>query len=220
MTAAISSYDPNGTQNHNIGDTGVTFAGVRLTAGSAENVKLYSLSWYVNGSISPSTDLSNLMTYVNGTAYPATLDSTGRYLTSSFPGGVAINEGYTADVYLKGDITGANASGRTAEFDVNKATDIYIVGQTYGYGIVPVSGNETNTADAPLTGNHKSLFTDTQPWFQGSSISVQGGVATTITNAPSVAAQNVAINVQNQPLGGFTTNFIGEPVYSTEHRRS
>jgi hypothetical protein len=132
VTAQISSYDPNGNQNHNIGDTGVTFSGVRLTAGSAENVKLYSISWYVNGSISPATDLSNLMTYVNGTAYPTTLDSSGRYLTSSFPGGIAINEGVSADVYLKGDITGANASGRTAEFDINKATDIYLVGQTYG----------------------------------------------------------------------------------------
>ena len=213
--ASISSYDPNNAGTHNIGDTGVTFSGVRLQAGSAEDVRLSSIRWRMNGSVSAS-DLGNLMTYVNGTSYPTTLSSDGRYLTSVFPGGILIQKGYSADVYLKGDVVGSNASGRIAEFDIDKASDIYVVGQTYGYGIIPTA-NSFNGATVSASATHGSGFygsagVSAQPFFQGSTVSIQGGTVTTITNASSVASQNIAINVPNQVLGGFTTNFVGEPV--------
>ena len=206
--ASISSFDPNNASNHNIGDTGVTFSGVRLQAGSAEDIRISSMRWRMNGSVSAS-DLANLMTYVNGTSYPTVLSTDGRYLTSVFPGGILVQKGYSADVYLKGDVVGSNASGRIAEFDVDKASDIYVVGQTYGYGIIPTA-NTTGALSSAST--HGSVFSTSQPFFQGSTVSIQGGTVTTITNATSVASQNVAINVPNQVLGGFTTNFVGEPV--------
>jgi hypothetical protein len=57
------------------------------------------------------------------------------------------------------------------------------------------------------------LFTTGTPWFEGSLVSVTAGTLSTISNGSAQApAQNVAINVPNQVLGGFTTNFTGEPV--------
>jgi len=41
---------------------------------------------------------------------------------------------------------------------------------------------------------------------------VTAGTLSTVSNAGSVSAQNIAINVPNQILGGFSTNFTGEPV--------
>jgi hypothetical protein len=205
---SISSFDPNNASSRNIGDTSINFSGVRIQAGSAEDVKLMSIRWRLNGSVSAS-DLGNLMTYVNGTSYPAMLSSDGRYITSTFAGGVLIAKGISADVYVRGDITGANASGRIAEFDIDKAADIYVVGQTYGYGIVPTAAS-TNALSSAST--HGSTFSTSQPFFQGSTVSIQGGTVTTITNATSVASQNIAVNVPNQVLGGFQTNFLGEPV--------
>ncbi len=209
VTASLSSFDPNNAETESIGDTGVRFAGVRLTAGSAENVKLFSIRWRLNGSVSPS-DMANVVTIVNGTSYPTTLSADGRYYTSTFPGGILMNEGFSADVYVQGDLVGTDAAGRIAEFDIDKTSDIYLVGQTFGYGITPTV-TETGVISTLATHGTALLGTN-QPWFQASTISVQGGTVTAISNAPEVASQNIAISVPNSVLGGFATNFTGEPV--------
>ena len=216
-TAYISSFDPQGYRSEPIGTTGITFSGIRVTAGSAEDQKLYSITWNQVGSVG-STDIGNLSTVVNGTSYPVTVDSTGKYYSSTFPGGVLVPKGNTIDVYIKGDLVGSNSSGRTIEFDIYRQSDVYLVGQTYGYGITPTP-TVTNTV---LSGNHASEFVGTgggstagtvgTPFFQGSLTNVTAGTLSTVGNAGSVGAQNIAINVPNQPLGGFSTNFTGEPV--------
>jgi hypothetical protein len=132
------------------------------------------------------------MTYVNGTSYSATIDSTGKYYTTVFPGGISIAKGNSIDVYVQGDISGASAASRTVKFDIDKVTDVYFVGQTYGYGVAP-SGTFS-------------------PWFSGYTVTVNAGSATSISKANEVPAQNVALNVPNQPLGGFVTDFKGESV--------
>jgi len=114
-----------------------------------------------------------------------------------------IPKGNSIDAYIQGDITGTNAASRTVIFDIDKLTDVYFVGQTYGYGIAPAATTAaTNNND--LTGD--------SAWWSGYTTTINGGQATTISKANSVAAQNIAVNVPNQVLGGFTTNFIGEPV--------
>jgi len=216
-TAYISSFDPQTYRTNSIGTTGLTFAGIRLTAGSAEDEKLFSITWNQVGSVG-STDIGNLVTVVNGTSYPMTVDSTGKYFTALFPGGVLIAKGNTIDAYVKGDLVGNNAAGRNVEFDIYRQSDVYLVGQTYGYGVT-ATPNVTNVA---LTGNHGSVFVGTglgttvgtvgSPFFEGSLMLVNPGQLSTLGNAGSVGSQNIAINVPNQPLGGFTTNFTGEPV--------
>jgi len=207
VTTAISSLDPNSATTKNIGATGIKFTAVRFTAGSAEDLKLFSIRWRINGSASVS-DLSNVTTVVNGTSYPVIASSDGRYFTSTFPGGILVQKGYSIDVYIQGDLSGSNSATRVVEFDVDKTSDVYFVGQLYGYGVAMAAGSGTVSSAS----THATTYSSSQPVFQGSTVTIQAGTVTTIQNATSVAAQNIPVNVPNTVLGGFTTNFAGEPV--------
>jgi hypothetical protein len=191
-TIATSSFDPNINQTKSIGDTNVRFSGIRFTAGSAEDVKLYSIRWRQAGTASAS-DLGNVVTNANGVAYPTMVSTDGKYYTTTFPGGITITKGNSIDVYIQGNITGSNVSGRTVDFDIDRSTDVYFVGQTYGYGVT-----------GPNVSN--------QPWFSGNTTTINPGSASTISRASEVGAQNIAINVSAQPLGAFATDFTGEAV--------
>ncbi|MCR4281026.1 MAG: peptidoglycan-binding protein, partial [Candidatus Kaiserbacteria bacterium] len=212
VTTNISSLDPNSAQTKNIGDTGLRFSGLRFTAGSAEDLKLYSVRWRLNGTVS-ANDLANITTVVSGTSYPTTVSTDGRYFTALFPGGILITKGNSVDVTIQGDVVGTNASGRVAQFDVDKTSDVYFVGQLYGYGVAPSAGSTALSTAA----THASAITAVTPWYQGSTFSISGASVTTISKATSVPAQNVAVNVSNQPLGGYVTNFTGEAVSVQGH---
>jgi peptidoglycan hydrolase-like protein with peptidoglycan-binding domain len=81
---AVSSFDPNSSQTKEIGTTGYKFAGIRVTAGSAEQVRLWSVRWNQTGSAS-ANDLANVKVYVDGTAYDTTVSADGKYFSSNFP---------------------------------------------------------------------------------------------------------------------------------------
>ena len=206
VTPAISSLDPNSAQTKNIGDAGLKFSAVRFTAGSAEDLKLYSVRWRLNGTVSAS-DLANITTVVGGTTYATTVSADGRYYTAVFPGGLLIAKGNAVDVLIQGDVMGTNASGRTAQFDIDKTSDVYFVGQLYGYGVglaTVSSGTQGSTGTSLITAN--------TPWFDGSAFTISGASVTTIGKATEVPAQNIPVNVPNQPLGGYVTDFRGEAV--------
>jgi len=208
-TVGTSGFDPNGSRNESIGTTGITFSALRITA-NTEDQKLYSVTWNETGSAG-STDISNLVTVVNGVSYPVTVDASGKYYTATFPGGILITKGNSTDVYIKGDITGSNAAGRTVEFDIYRASDIYLVGQTYGYGILPTNSSVTNNYTS--SGNSSSGFDQSiNPFYFGSTVTVTGGTLSTVSTSSTVPPQNIAVNVPNQVLGGFSTNFTGEAV--------
>lgn len=200
-----SSFDPGSSQTKEIGTTGYKFAAVRVTAGSAEQVKLWSVRWNQSGSASAG-DLSNVMVYVDGTAYPTTISSDGKYYSALFSGGILIDKGISKDIYIQGDISGSGAAARTIKFDIYKATDIYVSGVTFGYGITATQSQNGTASDAT------SEFTAGTPFFDGSKVTVTGGSVTTIQKATSVAAQNIAVNVPNQILGGFSTDIKGESI--------
>jgi hypothetical protein len=204
-----SSFDPDSAQNKNIGDTGVRFAGVRVTAGSNEDIRVRSIRWYQTGSAG-SSDLANVMVNANGTDYPVTVSSDGKYYTASFGSGIVVAKGFAIDVYLKGDIVGSGAAERTIIFNLDKTTDLYVTGEKYGYGISPSTSE--STASATTASEFTTATGTSNPWFSGSTITIKAGQATSISKANEVPAQNIALNVQNQPLGGFVTDFKGEAV--------
>ncbi len=206
-TAAMtsSSFDPGSSQTKEIGTTGYKFSGVRLTAGSAEQVRLWSVRWNQSGSAS-SNDLANVKIVVDGTEYDTTVSSDGKYYSALFSGGLLIDKGMAKDIYIKGDIVGSGSAGRTVKFDIYKATDIYVSGVTYGYGITATQSQNGSASDST------SEFTSGTPFFDGSKVTVSAGSVTSIQKATSVAAQNIAVNVPNQVLGGFSTDIKGEPL--------
>ena len=202
VTMAVGANDPQNSPSKEIGSTGYVFSAVKITAGSAEKIKVKSIRWNQSGSAA-AADLSNIKTYVDGTAYDTVVSSDGKYFTSTFGTGIIVDKGGNMQAYIKGDITGG--SGRTIDFDVYKTTDLDITGETYGYGITPPNGTDDAGTD------DSAFHASTNPWYDASQVTVSSGTLT-VEKASSIAAQNIAINVTNQPLGGFTVEAKGEPV--------
>ncbi|MSR78607.1 MAG: peptidoglycan-binding protein, partial [Candidatus Taylorbacteria bacterium] len=85
----VSQFDPSSALTKNIGDTGLKFTGVKVTAGSAEDVTLWSIRWNQVGSAG-SGDITNIKTVLDGTSYPTIVSADGKYYTTLFPNGVVV----------------------------------------------------------------------------------------------------------------------------------
>lgn len=203
VTVARGSTDPGVSQSaKEIGATAYTFSGVRVTAGSAEKIRIKSVRWNQSGSAA-AADLTNIKTYVSDVAYDTTVSSDGKYYTATLGDGVVVDKGANVEIAIKGDIAGG--SGRTIDFDLYKTTDLYITGETYGYGITPPNGTDSSGTD------DGAFHLSTNPWYDAFQVTVSNGTLN-VEKATSVAAQNIAINLANQPLGGYTVEVKGEPI--------
>ncbi|MBI3046109.1 MAG: peptidoglycan-binding protein [Candidatus Harrisonbacteria bacterium] len=204
VTMARGPLDPGASQTKEIGTTSYTFSSVKVTAGSAEKVYLKSIRWNQTGSAG-SSDLGNVKTVVDGTSYDTTISSDGKYYSSVFPGsGILIDKGFNKEVNLKGDVV--SGSSRTIDFDLAKRTDLFVVGETYGYGIIPPQTGSTDPTD------DTAAFSNTEdPWYDAAQVLVSTGTMT-VSADNTVAAQNIAINLADQPLGGWSVDVKGEQI--------
>jgi hypothetical protein len=201
----LSQYDPDVARAEPVDTTGLIFTGIRIQVGSAEDETLNSIAWHESGSAS---GFQNVVTIVNGTSYQSTFNSTTGDYTTTFSPGIAIPAGAALDAYVQGDL-GATAN-TYAEFDIQNATDISLTGNTDSVTITPI---DTPNGTYESGTNHGTiLVSNTPPFVEGSTVEVEPGSLSSIENATSVSAQNIKVNVPNQPLGGITTNFTGEPV--------
>ncbi|MEN9614105.1 MAG: hypothetical protein RLZZ347_412 [Candidatus Parcubacteria bacterium] len=206
VTMQRGSIDPGASQTKEVGTTNYIFTSVKVTAGSAEPVLLQSVRWNQTGSIGAG-DLANLKTWVDGVSYPVVVSSNGQYYTTVFPGnGITIDKGFSKDISISGDIIGG--SSRTIDFDIAKRTDIAVTGALFGYGIIPP---QTGVTAYSQSSNASQFSSSEDPWYSASEVTVNTGVVT-VSSDTSVSAQNIAINLQNQPLGGFSVEVRGEPV--------
>ncbi len=193
-TPTRGAMDPGVTANKEIGTTNYNFASIKVDAGSAERIKVWSIRWNQSGSASKS-DLANVKVYVDGTAYETTVSADGKYYTALL-NGLTIDKGLTKEISIKGDIV--SGSNRTVDFNIYKNTDLYISGETYGYGITPAS---TGTG-----------FSTSNPWYDAYAVTIVAGSASTISQSNTVGAQNIAVLVSDQPLGGFDVKIRGEAI--------
>lgn len=194
ITAARGVDDPNVTAQKEVGTTDFIFSSIKLTAGSAEKVRLNSIRWNQSGSAAAG-DLENVTVYVDGVAYTPTLSADGKYYTVVFGNGISIAKGLSKEISIRGDIV--SGSGRTIAFDIYKMTDINVTGETYGYGITPTAG----------TG-----FVATSPVFDAGGVVTVSNGSISVAKATDVPAQNIAVNVANQTLGGFEVEVRGEEI--------
>ncbi|KKT29660.1 MAG: hypothetical protein UW15_C0008G0026 [Parcubacteria group bacterium GW2011_GWC1_44_10] len=207
VTMLRGSLDPGSSATKKVGETDYVFASVKVTSGSFEKVYLRFIRWNQTGSVGAG-DLANIKTYVDGTAYDTIVSSDGKYYTAMFSDnggkGILIDKGFSKEASIKGDITGG--SGRTIDFDLAKRTDLGLLGETYGYGITPP---QTGTSDPT---DDTAAFSSTEdPWYDAAQVLVSTG-SITVSVANSIPAQNVAINLANQTLGGFTVEVKGEQI--------
>ena len=194
---------PGADASKPVGTTGYTFSTIRLTAGSQENMRVTSMRWNQSGSASAS-DLSNMVVVVDGTEYPATVSSDGKYYTAVFGAGIVVNKGLNKEFAVKGNIVGG--AGRTVAFDIYQATDIYMVGETFGYGLTIEDGN---TTDSSAEGTWDD---DGTPAFDGFDVTIQAGTVNSLSKSNTVTTGNVAVSVPSTPLGAFEINLTGEPI--------
>ncbi len=206
VTMQRGSTDPGTSQTKEVGTTAYTFASVKVTAGSAEKVYLQGIRWNQTGSAGASDVTAQ--TYVDGVAYPTTISTDGKYYTSTFSDnagkGILIDKGFSKDIAIKGDIKGG--SGRTVDFDIAKRVDVRLVGELYGYGITPPqTGASVPTADTA------AFSSSEDPWYDSAQVTVSAGTLS-VSSDSSVAAQNIAVNVNDQVLGGFSVETRGESI--------
>lgn len=202
ITMNVGATDPGSSNTKEIGTTGYTFASVKVTAGSAEKIRVKSIRWNQSGSAAKD-DLANIKTHINGTSYDVVVSPDGKYYTSIFGDGIVVDKGSSIDLSIKGDIVGG--SSRTVDFDVYKRTDLYVTGETYGYGINPPNGTDTSGTD------DGAFHQNTNPWYDAYQATVSAG-SITVENATTIGAQNIAINTPNQVLGGVNVEVKGEAV--------
>ncbi len=202
-TLTRGTLDPGVSQTKEVGTTGYTFSGIRISAGSNEDITVKAVKFLQSGSASAS-DLSNVQVVLDGTSYPAQLSSDGKYYTANFGSGLFIQKGLQKEMSIKGDVIGG--SNRTVDMNLDYYEDLRIVGATYGYAITP---SATDSGDSA---------TDNDGTFQASNPNYDGYLATigtgtmNVTKANSVTAQNIAINLADQVLGGFDFDVKGEPI--------
>jgi hypothetical protein len=202
VTMGRGSIDPGANQTKEIGSVGYTFSSVRVTAGPAEALTLKSVRWNQFGSAS-AADLANVKVYVDGVAYDAVTTDGGRYYTTVFGNGILVDKGFSKDISIKADIIGG--SSRTVRFDIAKRTDVNLVGNLYGYGVLPPLN------PAPACGTVACYTGSEDPWYKGAEVTMSNGTMN-VTSDNTVASQNIAINLMNQPFGGWSIEVRGEPI--------
>ena len=201
MTLARGALDPGSGQTKEIGSNSYRFSGLRLTAGANEDVLIRSIKWNQSGSAGTG-DLANVKVVLDGVTYPTTLSEDNKYYIAKFGDGIKILKGLNKEMHLQGDVI--NGSARTADFDLYRYSDLRVTGLTYGYDILPAATEVAASAD---DGN----FHAAEPNFDAFQAHIGSGTIDA-QNAPTVGAQNIAVNLANQPLGGFIVDVKGEEV--------
>jgi hypothetical protein len=174
-TTQLSIDDPRASRTRYVNDTGTTFSGIRLSADSTEGLKLMSVAFRQSGSAGPQ-DITNVQVVVNGVSYPTTLDD--RSYAADFGDGIQIEKGMSADISIRGDLTGSGA-GRTVQFDIFDGGDIGLVGSTFGYWLFAIPAGNTGTSGNSvfLTQDGTTDTDSIKPYFVGSPVTISAGGA-------------------------------------------
>jgi len=199
------STDPGASQTKEIDNKSLTFAAVRITAGSQEDITLESIRFNQIGSIS-SSDLANVQITVENTDFPASISSDGRFYYANFGEGITILKGGSKEIAIKSDII--SGSNRTINFDVLRKTDIVARGNFFKYYLTPSGGSSGAAAE----GNFSS---DQEPFYNGFTVTVSKG-SLRVEKSNAVPAGNITKDSSNTLLGSFTFEAKGEGIQITK----
>ena len=206
-TVQRGSIDPAADKTKEVGTTNYTFSSLKMTAGSAEDIRVRSMRWNQSGSAA-SSDLANVKVLVDGTEYMTTVSADGKYYTASFGSGIVIAKGNSKEFSIRGDIVGG--SSRTVTFDIWEETDIYITGEIYGYGVLADDGD--TTIGSETKGTYNDEITPAYPAYD---VTISAGTVNAFSKSNKVAAGNIAEQVNDTILGAFEMNLSGEGITVT-----
>lgn len=190
--------------NPKIGQKAAKLAEFRLTASSTEDVLVYRLSLTEGGSVTNSK-LSNFVLKQAGNTV-ATADAVGAkdLVTFTLTSPFKVEKGQQKTFEVYGDIAGDTRANDTIVFYFDSKTDIYALGSTYGYPVLPTIDALDSTSD-------------------GDTLTIQGGDVTIAFNGPiagdlplrgqdvtifdfSISSQN-NIEIKNLPFRTTTTGW-------------
>lgn len=206
ITLQKGSLDPSTGATKEVGTTGYTFAGIKATAGSNEDMLFKSIRWNQSGSAAKG-DLANLKTVVDGTEYETVASADGKYYTSSFGSGITLTKGQIKEISIKGDI--ASGSNRGIDFDVFRYDDLVFEGKTFHYKVMP---SATNSGDSST--DDDGTFQSTNPVWDAYEVTVSTG-SLLVDKSNNVAAGNLANGGKAVGLGAFSFEAKGEPISFT-----
>lgn len=210
LTAAVGSNDPGqAVTNKALGTTGYIFSGIRLTAGSNEDMSVESIRFYQSGSAA-ATDLANVKVNFDGTDYPTVLSADGKYYTANF-NGVTLNKGITKELYIKADVL--SGSSRTVRFDIYRKTDLAVKGKSYGF-YASTTGT-SDTVSTAATATNGGIFSATNPWYIGYLVTMASGGNLRVDKG-NLSSANVSKGSNDVVLGNFTFVVEGEAVKATQ----
>lgn len=202
LTLTRGTFDPGNGATKEVGTQGYIFSGLRMTAGSAEDVLVKALKFNQSGSAG-SGDLGNVKVVLDGVTYDTTLSEDGKYYSAMFGSGVKIEKGFNKDVHIKADVL--SGSNRTVDFDLYRFTDLQAKGLSFGYDLLPTAA--TTTADNDDDGE----FQDAEPEWDAFQAHIGAGTIQ-VAASTKLPAQNIAENLADQPLGAFDVTVKGEVV--------
>jgi len=197
LTLQNGSNNPSAA-TQKIGTTNYLVSGVKLTAGSAEDFHVTSITFDQGGTASDS-DVDNIDLFVDDAlkASGASVND-GKVTFDLSADPILIEKGKSVDVDLQLDIE--DGSDRTIRFDIEDESDVRAMGQLYG-SEVKVSAGTGATADAT-------------PFWTAQITTIDRGAlrvgAATLSNA------NVPEDADQLVLGKFEFETTGEDVEVTE----
>lgn len=169
--------------NPSIGQKAAKLSEFKIEAGSTENITLNRVSLFYSGSLSRS-NLSNFELKQAGTVVAKGTSITDKdLLVLTFDPAFKMDKGAVKTYELFGDIAGGTKSSETIKFYIDDASDLYAVGDQYGFGV-----SVTKTAFDSDTADHHVL-------------TLQGGQVTISFNGPN--ASDVALRANDVVLLDF-----------------
>lgn len=212
-TTSVGSVtiEKNGTvENAQVGEDGATVAKFKLTAGSSEGGMVKELGLYVSGTIS-TADVENFNLYVTGDdSEPiAQVDNVddldvvrfvvgeGEGVMDGLEDGYEMAKGASKSFYVTADFN----TGRTDDtwkMYVDQSTDVFAVGDLYGYGLsVTRTGYDGDSC--------------TSSAGDCSYMTLEGGDVTVSSNGPTAA--DIAVNADDVVLMNFNVTSVADVTF-------
>ncbi|MFA4917470.1 MAG: hypothetical protein WC560_12485, partial [Syntrophales bacterium] len=206
VTSAIGSLDPGADATKNVGTIGYYLAGIKMTAGSVEDVTVEQLKFNQSGSAATS-DLENVKVIVDGVEYATTVSSDGKYYNAVTGSGIVIGKGLSKEFSVKADIKGG--SQRTIAMDIYKATDVVVKGNLYGYHLTVGGGSAGAAADGAFS-------SDNNPYFNSYDVTINKGTLR-VDKSNSSTSNNIAEG-SSQVIGSLDFVVEGESIRVSDMR--
>ncbi len=191
LTITTGADNPS-SSTQKIGTTDYIFTGLRVTAGSAEDMEITKMVFNQGGTAADS-DVQNLDLVVDGSVIATVAKAADKNIEFDLRANpLKLDKGKSKQVNLRGDIT--SGSSRTIRWDIKKQDDVIAKGKTFGFSPTPTFNNSS------------------EPYHnQGGTITINRGTVN-VSPTSGTLNSNIAEDTKDVLLGRFDFDVRGESV--------